>query len=89
MNGLPDDLEEADFLAPHIWSSHASQGPSTGPVLTASVRSVGQPGTVYVEAARVAVCPKCKGKRLDLQGPHAPHWDRGRRVDCSGDEAPV
>ena len=35
---------------------------------------------------RVVACPDCGGLRYAGDGPHAPRWLDGRRVDCVGRE---
>lgn len=88
IDGFRENGAEADFSAPHILSSHASQGLADGPDLRASNRIVGREGTVYVEVTRVETCRKCRRKRLALGGAHSPHWHLGKLIDCSGDEVP-
>ena len=52
------------------------------PVITwASDWTVATPAPV---AARIVPCPNCGRLRYAGDGPHAPRWLDGRRVDCCG-----
>ncbi len=45
-------------------------------------------GTVWVWATKLVRCPKCGQLRMDLGGPHSPHFnDANQRVDCIGEPA--
>jgi cytochrome c553 len=50
----------------------------------------GSAGVVFAHRAALVTCDKCHGRRLNFDGPHAPHLEhragRWMEVDCVGDE---
>lgn len=46
-------------------------------------------GTVWKHALRVVECPDCHSMRMAFDGPHSPHIEAGRRIDCVGREVTV
>lgn len=77
---------------PSVWNPYFSGSARREQIAsqraTTSSRTPGQVnrGVVYFEAKQIIVCPKCGRVRMDLGGPHSPHFAAGNvKVDCVGD----
>lgn len=53
--------------------------------ITSNSRGPGQDAFVSVTITAAVTCPKCRGWRLDFDGPHSPRNSPLGRIDCAGD----